>query len=515
MGFDLFKVPIFKMLLKALGSFWKNRLAALSLVLHPKQRWSASPARRSPLFSVCIFSYNRAEKLKRAIDSVLNQTCPEYELVVVNDGSTDETAESLAQLQQAFSTNRAAPVLKVVSHPRNRGRSAARNSAILAASGEYLIWLADDDELLPNHLAIYRHHLREDPELDILYCDLLCRLGPDKGLPDKGLDVKYDARDYTGNPGGFLLGLVDGLSISDGGSAVRYLLYEQFGHYDERFKRAQDYHFWFKVALAAKVQYVPQSLYVYYRHQQSSFITQRSDLTYEVLALQESVYSLSLQQIALMTDKSTGEILMRYMMAFIKKQEWARASALCAQIRSWEHLAEAHLFSFWKASILSGRLDDFEPLFSQMQHWHQLLDEGGATDFSPPFTRRNSTVVKQILSLHPVLKIQSQNTREPLNQRHKPNRNAFFKGLKQARQCFGEVPWYGVICLAEWADRTSKPGWAKAFYRQAWQLNPEDEISWARLCEIASAESDLAYLMERKSRRVAFSINTKVPQSHQ
>jgi glycosyltransferase involved in cell wall biosynthesis len=95
-------------------------------------------------FSVVISTYNRARVVTRAIRSVLDQQGVELELVVVDDGSTDDTAKVLDELSD--------PRLRVV-HRANGGSSAARNSGIAAATGDWVAFLDDDDAALPGWLS--------------------------------------------------------------------------------------------------------------------------------------------------------------------------------------------------------------------------------------------------------------------------------------------------------------------------------------------------------------------------
>ena len=97
-----------------------------------------------PCVSVIIPAYNRADVLPRAIASVLNQTFTDYEIIVVDDGSTDNTG--------AVAENTDGP-LRVISHEFNRGAAAARNTGIKAASGAYVAFLDSDDEWMPGKLA--------------------------------------------------------------------------------------------------------------------------------------------------------------------------------------------------------------------------------------------------------------------------------------------------------------------------------------------------------------------------
>ncbi len=97
-----------------------------------------------PLFSVVIPTYNRAKLVRRAIDSVLAQTFHDFELLVVDDGSTDDTGTVVSAIGD--------PRIRLVSLARNRGPAAARNAGIAAARGELVALLDSDDEYLPAFL---------------------------------------------------------------------------------------------------------------------------------------------------------------------------------------------------------------------------------------------------------------------------------------------------------------------------------------------------------------------------
>ena len=99
----------------------------------------------APLVSVVIPAYNRAHTILRALDAVLIQTFRDFELIVVDDGSGDHTAEIVRQ--------RADPRVRVISHDVNRGAAAARNTGVRNASGKYAAFCDSDDEWLPEKLA--------------------------------------------------------------------------------------------------------------------------------------------------------------------------------------------------------------------------------------------------------------------------------------------------------------------------------------------------------------------------
>ena len=112
--------------------------------LFPSMRAMSAPT--TPGITVVIPTYNRAQLVTRAINSVLAQSMPDFELIVVDDGSSDETADVLAALKD--------PRLRVI-HQENRGVSAARNVGIDAAVGEMIVWLDSDDEAEPGWLEFF------------------------------------------------------------------------------------------------------------------------------------------------------------------------------------------------------------------------------------------------------------------------------------------------------------------------------------------------------------------------
>ena len=97
-------------------------------------------------FSIIIPAYNAEAYLQRCLDSIFSQEFEDYEVVVINDGSTDDTAELLVQYA-AGHTN-----LRVITQS-NQGMATARNRGIDKAKGEYILFVDSDDELMPHALS--------------------------------------------------------------------------------------------------------------------------------------------------------------------------------------------------------------------------------------------------------------------------------------------------------------------------------------------------------------------------
>jgi glycosyltransferase involved in cell wall biosynthesis len=109
----------------------------------------------APLVSVIIPAYNRAHLIGRAIASVLAQGYRSFEIIVVDDASTDKLAATLAEIDSAQ--------LRCITHPRNRGAAAARNTGIAAANGEFVAFLDSDDIWFPDKLAQQVAAMRDQP----------------------------------------------------------------------------------------------------------------------------------------------------------------------------------------------------------------------------------------------------------------------------------------------------------------------------------------------------------------
>jgi glycosyltransferase involved in cell wall biosynthesis len=110
----------------------------------------------SPFFSVIIPTYNRADVLPRAIESVLNQTFSDFEIIVVDDGSDDDTKNVVANIHST---------LLCYHYQQNKGVCAARNSGASAAKGEYLIFLDSDDVLAPGALNNFFEAMQQEPDV--------------------------------------------------------------------------------------------------------------------------------------------------------------------------------------------------------------------------------------------------------------------------------------------------------------------------------------------------------------
>ncbi len=119
-------------------------------------------AMAAPIFSVIMTTYNRAWCIERAIASVFAQTEQRWELIIVDDGSTDQTLEIVKPY--VLQSDRIRLVLQ-----SNSGTGAARQAGIRQACGHFVTFLDSDDEYLPLHLEVRREYIAEYPDYDFFY----------------------------------------------------------------------------------------------------------------------------------------------------------------------------------------------------------------------------------------------------------------------------------------------------------------------------------------------------------
>ncbi len=116
--------------------------------------------------SVVIPTYNRFEMLERALQGVLAQTFKKFEIIVVNDASSDDTTE---RVQRGFKTEIETGVIKFISNEKNRGRSACRNTGIKFSKTELIAFLDDDDCWLPDHLDSLNNFINQHGKTGIAF----------------------------------------------------------------------------------------------------------------------------------------------------------------------------------------------------------------------------------------------------------------------------------------------------------------------------------------------------------
>jgi glycosyltransferase involved in cell wall biosynthesis len=204
----------------------------------------------TPSVSVVIPAYNHARYLAEAIDSALGQTLPAADVVVVDDGSTDDTPRVLAAYRDSVHIVRQA----------NRGVSAARNAGAALARGDLLAFLDADDVWLPEKLEAQAARFAADPELGLVHCAV-------EEIDAEGRSLRTRTDGMDGRVAEEML-LFQRAVILGGGSAavVTRARFEELGGFDESLGTSADWDLHHRIARRARVGFVPRVLLRYRVH---------------------------------------------------------------------------------------------------------------------------------------------------------------------------------------------------------------------------------------------------------
>lgn len=205
--------------------------------------FSKRPNAGPPPVSVIIPTHNRAAFVTEAIDSVLSQQYAPVELIVVDDGSTDHTAETLAAYENRIQVIRQA----------NKGVSAARNRGIQAATGDYIAFLDSDDLWLPEKLVRQTAFFSANP--DALICqteEIWIRNGK-----------RVNPRKKHKKPSGFIFR--DSLAlclVSPSAVMLKRHLIDEIGGFDESLPACEDYDLWLRISHRFPIHLIDEALIV-------------------------------------------------------------------------------------------------------------------------------------------------------------------------------------------------------------------------------------------------------------
>jgi len=188
--------------------------------------------RQQPLVSVIIPAYQAAERIRETLDSVFAQTYPNFEIVLVNDGSPD--TEALEQAIRSYGER------LIYIRQGNRGPSGARNTAIRTARGKYIACLDSDDIYLPEHLSRLVPRL-EEHGLDLVYCDSYF-------MKDGAHVGRSFERQPQSPPVTFEKLLTEECAVTTSAVVASRQAMIDAGLFDERYRRSEDFDLWVRMS---------------------------------------------------------------------------------------------------------------------------------------------------------------------------------------------------------------------------------------------------------------------------
>lgn len=238
----------------------ESRRRSASFVPTPKELGFRDSDVKDMMVSIIIRTFNRAHSIIQAINSVLAQSYSDFEILVVDDGSTDDTAQIVESL--------ADPRIRLLRHESNRGVGAACNTGIAAAKGEFVAWLDSDDVWLPEKLDLQVRFLQQHPEVDAVFSDV-CMHDEDKDVPSLIDHMRAFQKCLNGGPAGaeivvgqreIYLCLLQEVPIKPSVLMVRRELFEKVGLFDESARSGEDWEFLLRAARVASFGYINRPL---------------------------------------------------------------------------------------------------------------------------------------------------------------------------------------------------------------------------------------------------------------
>ena len=216
-------------------------------------------------FSIIIPLYNKAPYIRKALESVFAQTYTDYELIVVDDGSTDDSyaiadefvREAMGNGLWAIDeeTNRQSPIanrLKQLKQP-NAGVSAARNNGVAQASGDYLAFLDADDWWEPTYLEKMAQLIEDYPEAGLYACNYVYYKPGKTRVAVNNIETGYFNYPKAYYEGG-------AMPIWTGAAMIPLNVFEEMGGFPLGIKLGEDFLLWSKIAMQYKVAFLNEAL---------------------------------------------------------------------------------------------------------------------------------------------------------------------------------------------------------------------------------------------------------------
>jgi len=225
--------------------------------------------------TVLMSVYNGEKYLREAIDSILKQTFKDFEFLIINDGSTDSTAEILKSYQD--------PRIKIINNEKNVGLTKSLNEGLKLAKGEYIARMDADDISMPERLQKQVNILERKPDLGVVgtWCYII----------DEKDNIKYEVKDDR-NPVILRWKLLFDNVFVHSSVMMRKKAYEDNGGYNLELEASQDYDLWSRIAKEWQIGLVPRIL-CHWRERTEHSITIEKNKTQKVMARKVSVRNIN------------------------------------------------------------------------------------------------------------------------------------------------------------------------------------------------------------------------------
>jgi len=201
---------------------------------------------KKPFFSIIIPTFNRSKMLKIAIDSVLQQSFKDFELIIIDDGSTDNTKELIKNFAKRYPLN----AIRYF-HQKNQGVAIARNKGIKKSLGKYIVFLDSDDRLCAHKLEITHEYIKKFKKIKIFHTDeIWYRNG--KLLSQKKYQAKPEGWAFEES--------LKTCCIAMSTVCIKKELFKTIGFFDKKLMVCEDYDLWLRITANFQVKLIPKAL---------------------------------------------------------------------------------------------------------------------------------------------------------------------------------------------------------------------------------------------------------------
>lgn len=212
------------------------------------------------MISIVLPVYNGEDSLKKSIDSILEQTYNDFELIIVNDCSNDNTAQIIEEAVQGD------PRVRCITNRINQKLPGSLNIGFAEARGEYYTWTSHDNMYHKDALKAMVNELEKESCVGMVYCDFMIIDKNDNKIGICRQDMP-EALAWKNPVGACFL--------------YRREIAEEIGGYDTELFLAEDYEYWLRIWEKSKIVHIPQVLYYYRKHEKSLTETRKAEIGYK------------------------------------------------------------------------------------------------------------------------------------------------------------------------------------------------------------------------------------------
>ena len=228
---------------------------------------------KTPKISVIMPTYNGEKYIKEAIESVLFQDEADFEFIIINDCSSDNTPQIINEYAKKDER------IKVISNEENLKLPKSLNKGFSIAKGEYLTWTSDDNIFKQKAFSYMSHFLDRNKEIDLISCSM--------DYIDQNGEFLFSTQNDKNRKGTYWLAGANNVGAC---FMYRKSIANLIGNYNPDYFLAEDYDYWARIAIYGQIYYSPENFYKYRSHPKSLTATKKATIK-EKMALVQQKYS--------------------------------------------------------------------------------------------------------------------------------------------------------------------------------------------------------------------------------